>query len=179
MKKAGIYTRTGDNGITSLADGTRVSKEHPRVEAYGTLDELNALLGLLAIAMENHAQRPTVENIMNNIFSLSSYLAQENAATCPVTPEAIESIEAIIDELAASLPPAGGFLLPSSHPASAQANLCRTVCRRAERRMATLNSHSPVDLLATAYINRLSDYLFTLSRILNKGEEKKWEKYWK
>lgn len=179
MKKAGIYTRTGDSGNTSLANGTRVGKEHPRVEAYGTLDELSAHLGLLAIAMGMHEQRHTVENIINNIFSLSGYLAQENADICPVAPDAIEHIESLIDELSASLPPAGGFLLPSAHQASAQANLCRTICRRAERRIVALNKQSHIDPLATAYINRLSDYLFTLSRILNSGAEKKWEKYWK
>lgn len=176
MKKAAVYTRTGDNGTTSLIGDTRVEKDHPRVEAYGTLDELNAQLGLLAIAMGNHQQRATVERIENNIMSVSCILATEKNVQCTVAVNETTLIEKEIDSIEAQLPPLAGFVLPSSVYASAQANVCRTVCRRAERRIVTLSKSCQIDNSILTYINRISDYLFSLSRLLNDGEEKKWEK---
>lgn len=179
MKKAVIYTRTGDKGTTSLIGGKRVRKDHPRVEAYGTLDELNAHLGILVSAMEKSEQRSIVEDIMNNIITLGSYLAQEQPTECPVTEESITALEETIDKVYAQLPPLRNFTLPTGGEASTRANLCRTVCRRAERCIVTLSHEADVSPLAEAYINRLSDYLFALSRILNDGNEKLWEKHWK
>ncbi|MBR7166744.1 MAG: cob(I)yrinic acid a,c-diamide adenosyltransferase [Bacteroidaceae bacterium] len=180
MKKAIIYTRTGDSGTTSLMGGKRVSKDHPRVEAYGTLDELNAHLGLLAATMHEHEECSTIEQIMNNIMTLGCYLAREEVeTTCPVTEESIATLEKHIDELYSHLAPLRGFILPSCDEASARANLCRTVCRRAERRIITLAQHAEISPLATSYVNRLSDYLFALSRILDTEDEKTWENHWK
>lgn len=180
MKKAIIYTRTGDSGTTSLMGGKRVSKDHPQVEAYGTLDELNAHLGLLAATMHEHEERSTIEQIMNNIMTLGCYLAREEVeTTCPVTEESIATLEKHIDELYSHLAPLRGFILPSCDETSARANLCRTVCRRAERRIITLAQHAEISPLATSYVNRLSDYLFALSRILDTEDEKTWENHWK
>lgn len=179
MKKATIYTRNGDKGTTHLAGGSKVEKDHLRVEAYGTLDELNAHLGILAANIQEDEQRSIIENTINNIFSIGCYLAQEKESKSPVIAEAITELESHIDNIDAKLPVLENFILPIGSKASLQANLCRTVCRRAERRIVTLSHKEKIDALILAYINRLSDYLFSLSRLLNTEEEKKWEKYWK
>lgn len=179
MKKTTIYTRTGDNGTTLLAGGSRVSKDHPRVEAYGTLDELNAHLGLLATAIHDSEQKTIVTNTINNIFTIGCYLAQEQECTCPITQESITQMENEIDRISAQLPPMHQFLLPIGNAASMQANLCRAVCRRAERRIITLSQTAEIPNKVIEYINRLSDYLFQLHRLLNIGAEKEWEKHWK
>lgn len=176
MKKAAIYTRTGDQGSTSLIGGIRVEKDHPRVEAYGTLDELNAHLGLLIKEMDTHAHKEIVENIINNIFTISCYLAHEVECNSPINQQDIVLLEEIIDHTETALQPLRGFLLPGGNSASLQANLCRTVCRRAERRIITLSHTEKTDASIIAYINRLSDYLFSLSRLLNDKEEKFWRK---
>lgn len=176
MKKATIYTRTGDNGTTSLIGGARVAKDHPRVEAYGTLDELNAQLGLLAIAIANHPQKETVERIEKNIITICSILATDTCEPQAIAAGEIESIEKEIDNIDILLPPLRCFLLPSGVYASAQANLCRAVCRRAERRIVSLSSNCVIESSILTYINRISDYLFTLSRLLDSETEKKQEK---
>ena len=179
MKKAAIYTRKGDSGTTSLAGGKRVAKDDARVEAYGTIDELNAHIGLLAAAMGQNEHSKAIEAISNNLFAVGSYLAWENPCSVPVTTEAIERIEAQIDALDSRLRPIDRFLLPPCNETAARANVCRTVCRRAERRIVTLAGNANIDPLITTYVNRLSDYLFTLSRILSQGCEKFVEKDWK
>ena len=179
MKKAAIYTRKGDCGTTSLAGGKRVTKDDARVEAYGTIDELNAHIGLLAAAMGQNEHSEALEAISNNLFTVGSYLAWENPGGMPVTPGAIKRIEAQIDALYSRLEPINNFLLPPCNEAAARANVCRTVCRRAERRIVTLAKTTNIDPLITTYVNRLSDYLFTLSRILSQGCEKFVEKDWK
>ncbi len=166
MKKAVIYTRTGDKGSTSLIGGNRVAKDHPRVEAYGTLDELNAQLGILLIAMNGIEQCATIEQIEKNIIIISATLANENSTTLPIDNKAIDELEQEIDKIDAMLPPIHSFLLPGKNFASAQANLCRTVCRRAERRIVTLTKICDIAPEILKYINRISDYLFTLSRLL-------------
>ena len=175
-KKATIYTATGDNGTTSLIGGTRVSKNHPRVEAYGTLDELNAHLGILAAAVEDEETIVFIEEIENNILTIGCELACEGKEMPTVAQEKTRRLEKEIDKLEASLPPMHDFILPGGGEAAARANLCRTVCRRAERAMVTVNGICQVPQESMVYINRLSDYLFLLQRFLHNGTEKKWEK---
>lgn len=176
MKKATIYTGTGDSGETSLIGNVRVRKNHPRVEAYGTLDELNAHLGLLCVAVEEHGTKAFIEQIENGIITLGSYLATGKECQCPIGKEEIETLENAIDVLEAELPPMHAFILPGGNEAAARANLCRTVCRRAERAIVTLGENCAVDAKAMVFINRLSDYLFLLQRKLTDGAEKKWQK---
>lgn len=176
MKKATIYTCTGDSGNTSLAGGTRVAKNHPRVEAYGTLDELNAHLGLLAASIENAATIGFIEAIENTIFTIGSHLANENDQESPVNESDIEKLEREIDTISASLPPLKSFIMPANSEQAARANVCRTICRRAERVMVILDKECTICPCAMVYMNRLSDYLFVLQRQLMDGKEKMWQK---
>ena len=179
MKKALIYTTKGDGGETSLLHGERVSKDHARVEAYGTVDELCANIALLQAEVSEHSHAATVLcDVQCSLFAIAAFLA--DTAPCvasPIDELTLTNLEQTIDALEASLPRLNGFLLPSTVRASAIANVCRTVCRRAERRIITLHGdcRQPHELLA--YMNRLSDYLFLLSRELSDGNEKKWEKH--
>ena len=179
MKKATIYTRTGDSGTTSLCGGTRVAKDHPRVEAYGTLDELNAHLGLLAASLDNAATIGFIEEIENSIFNIGCHLANESCQESPVCESDIEKIEKEIDTISATLPPLKSFILPAGSEQAARANVCRTICRRAERQMTTLGKEHNIPAHAMVYVNRLSDYLFTLQRQLLGGKEKIWQKAFK
>lgn len=176
MKKATIYTCTGDSGNTSLAGGTRVAKNHPRVEAYGTLDELNAHLGLLAASIDNAATIGFIEAIENSIFTIGCHLANENNQESPVNESDIEKLEREIDTISSSLPPLKSFILPANSEQAARANVCRTICRRAERVMVTLGKECTICPRAMIYMNRLSDYLFVLQRQLMDGKEKMWQK---
>lgn len=176
MKKATIYTRSGDDGTTSLIGNCRVHKNHPRVEAYGTLDELNAHLGLLCAAIDDCGTKTFIEHIENNIITLGSYLAANEDCVCNIDAAEIDSLEDAIDNLEAELPPMHEFVLPAGEEAAARANVCRTVCRRAERAIAALQESCNVDSKAMVFINRLSDYLFLLQRKLAAGTEKKWQK---
>lgn len=176
MKKSSIYTGTGDSGSTSLCGGTRILKSHPRVEAYGTLDELNAHLGLLAASLEDTGTIDFITKIENDIFTIGCYLATENNEHCPIDNDNIKKLEQTIDDITASLPPLNSFILPPNSEQSARANVCRTICRRAERAIVALDKENPVSHNALTYINRLSDYLFTLQRQLLNGEEKMWQK---
>ena len=176
MKKANIYTGTGDCGNTSLSSGTRVPKDHPRVEAYGTLDELNAHLGLLAASLENTETIGFIAEIENSIFTIGCHLAAEDKQDNPVEEQEIIKLEREIDTISASLPPLRSFILPANNEQAARANVCRTICRRAERAMVTLSRECKVSHNAMVYINRLSDYLFVLQRQLLDGEEKIWQK---
>ena len=176
MKKATIYTGTGDNGTTSLCGGTRVAKDHPRVEAYGTLDELNAHLGLLAASLDNYATIGFIEGIENCIFTIGCHLANAESKDSPVSESDIEMLEKEIDTISTSQPPLKCFILPAGSEQAARANVCRTICRRAERQMTTLGKEHNVAPLAMVYVNRLSDYLFTLQRQLLGEKEKIWQK---
>ena len=175
MKKATIYTGSGDNGTTSLTHGTRVPKDHPRVEAYGTIDELNACIGLLHACLPTE-QHCTMQRIENNLLTIGCALADEQCNHSPIKEDEIAILEQAIDQLEATLPPMHKFILPAANEAAARANLCRTVCRRAERRLVTLQRECPTAPCTATYINRLSDYLFLLQRQLTEGEEKKWKK---
>ncbi len=168
-----IYTRTGDAGTTSLVGGTRVKKSSVRLEAYGTIDELNSWLGMLvanATALDD-AARTTLLSVQNNLFNVGCYLATDSTANAPTPPPAIARatamLEAEIDRITPQLPQLRAFILPGGCPDAALANVCRTVCRRAERHIAALADEAPVDAEVSAFVNRLSDYLFTLGRQLN------------
>ena len=176
MKKANIYTGTGDCGSTSLGSGTRVPKDHARVEAYGTLDELNAHLGLLAASLNDCRTIDFIAEIENSIFTIGCHLAAEDRHCDPVGGNDIEKLEREIDTISASLPPLKDFILPANSEQAARANVCRTICRRAERAMTTMCRECGVSHNAMVYINRLSDYLFVLQRQLQCGEEKIWQK---
>ena len=169
--KSKLYTRRGDDGTTSLVGGTRVMKDSPRLQAYGTIDELNSWLGLLAasdaIAPDTRA---TLRSIQHRLFDIGAALATEpESAWQPQLPGqlAIEHLEQAIDQIDATLPPLRQFVLPGGHPDAARANVARTVARRAERAIITLSQTTAVDPVILQYINRLSDFLFALSRQIN------------
>lgn len=177
-----IYTKTGDKGTTSLVGGTRVSKTHIRLEAYGTVDELNANLGLLATYLSEEGDRTLVRHIQDRLFAVGSHLATDrekmelNCASV-IHPEEIERIEKEIDRLDSLLPPLRAFILPGGSRGASICHICRTVCRRAERRILALEEQCEIAPELLAYVNRLSDYLFVLSRKINQ-DEKKDEIFW-
>lgn len=165
--KSTVYTRTGDSGTTSLVGGTRVAKTDARLEAYGTVDELNSWLGLLH-ALPGVPEQEVLLSAMNTLFDIGAALATEPESKWQPTPlgsAKIEMLEHAIDRLDAALPRHNKFILPTGHPAAAQANIARTVARRAERRILAIGT--PVDPAILRYINRLSDFLFILSRTIN------------
>lgn len=187
MGKSKIYTRTGDRGQTSLVGGTRVSKTHARLEAYGTIDELNAQLGYLsALLPADSGERECLLFVQHQLFVVGAYLATDAQqvslpAESRISDGAIARLEAAIDTLDEGLPPLKAFILPGGTPAAGVCHICRTVCRRAERRILWLEESEgrEVDAPVKQFVNRLSDYLFVLSRKLNnlsKNEEIIWDK---
>lgn len=176
MPKSNVYTRTGDAGTTSLVGGTRVAKNSPRLEAYGTVDEANSWLGLLNASREiPEVAHATLLRAMHHLFDIGSALATEPESKWQPEPfpiSAVETLESDIDNLDATLPRHNRFILPSGHPDAARANIARTVVRRAERRIMDLADIAPVDPSILKYINRLSDYLFILSRAVNNYNDK-------
>lgn len=185
-----IYTKTGDEGMTSLVGGERVPKTHLRLEAYGTVDELNAQLGLLSCFCEEETRADLsheiqlLEDIQNELFVVGSYLAtntdnRELRAYSILSNQAVETLEKEVDAAQEFMPKQFFFVLPGGCKAAAQAHVCRTVCRRTERQILRLHKEYPIDAVIRQYVNRLSDYLFILSRklnILTHTEEKKWIK---
>jgi len=170
MKKSNIYTRTGDGGTTSLASGQRVRKTHVRLEAYGTLDELNSQIGLLITYLDDAKDRERLIQIQRDLFSLGSVLATdapEKQGVCCITPEIIAALESAIDEDDAPLGGWRGFILPGGTRGAAVGHVCRTVCRRLERRMYAVAEVAELDPLLFKYVNRLSDYFFVLSKKIN------------
>lgn len=172
MKKAVIYTRTGDKGTTSLVGGKRTDKHSRRLEAYGTIDELNSHIGILIAFPETRPQDATfLLSVQNRLFDIGGYLAcdpeGEFMLPCGVTEESLRELELQIDTLDSALPSIDRFVLPGGTMGAALCQVARTVCRRAERRITALNAESPVDPDVIAYINRLSDYLFILARFNN------------
>lgn len=168
-----IYTKTGDNGTTSLFDGTRVDKDHLRVEAYGDIDELNAMLGVvMAPLKKGEEMRSRLLNIQRDLFALGAQLAnprhKKQKSKSDFGKEKIEEIEKAIDALEEECGPITTFILPGGSFASAFLELARTVCRRAERRMICLNRREALDPVLLIYINRLSDLLFMMARGVNK-----------
>lgn len=167
-----IYTKTGDKGTTSLVGGRRVPKTHARLEAYGTVDELNAHLGLLHTYLTGEDDRKLVQKIQNKLFSVGSYLATDQETTAlraasVVLPADAEELENAMDRMEDGLPPLSAFVIPGGARGAAVCHICRTVCRRAERRILSLATEFEIDPNVTKYVNRLSDYLFVLSRRIN------------
>ena len=165
-----IYTGTGDQGETGLFGGQRVKKNIPQVEAYGTIDELNAWIGKIATHDAAEPLRMPLQAIQSKLFTLGSHLATTDpqwAAKLPaLNPQGAEGLESWMDELESGLPALSSFVLPGGHPAAADAHVARTVCRRAERRCVSLNRETKVDPLGLTYLNRLSDALFMVGRWL-------------
>ena len=172
-----IYTRLGDDGETHLGDMSRVPKTHPRIEAYGTVDELNAQLGVaLALPVFPARFADHLRRIQNDLFDVGADLSVPHGGDrerLRLAPEQTAWLEAACDEINAELPPLRSFLLPGGTPAAAQLHVCRTVCRRAERR--TVDCGEEVNRECVRYLNRLSDLLFILARAANAGDEPLWE----
>ena len=169
-----IYTKTGDRGDTGLFGGGRVAKSHPRVEAYGTVDELNSLVGLATEAVEDSMVRARLRSIQHDLFCIGATLATSPAKAAriasgmPVLPEArIGDMETWIDEASAELDELRDFILPGGTRAAALLHVCRTVCRRAERAAVALAESEVVEEGILPYLNRLSDLLFVWARLEN------------
>ncbi len=178
-----IYTKTGDRGQTSLIGGTRVSKDHIRIEAYGTVDELNSFVGLI----RDHnsvelAINDLLIEIQDRLFTLESHLAEDPngvvSRKLPALTEAdVQRLEDEIDRMNTKLQPLASFILPGGHPLVSYSHVARTVCRRAERISIRLSASHHVDALDLKYLNRLSDYFFVLARylgFLTKSSETPW-----
>jgi cob(I)alamin adenosyltransferase len=168
-----IYTKTGDKGETSLFSGTRRSKADVRIEAYGTCDELNSFIGMLRDQQGTPGDVSAVLlEVQDRIFTLGSHLANDGARKDVKLPavleDDVEGLERAIDQMEQELEPMRSFILPGGHPLVSLSHVCRTVCRRAERRVVELQAVEPVDDILIRYLNRLSDYLFVLSRYLSK-----------
>ena len=169
-----VYTRSGDDGTTALIGGDRVKKSSLRIECYGTVDELNAVLGLVGVALRDSeaagALAPIVSRVQNELFNLGAELATPDAERRARSPQVsaadVSRLESEIDELNADLPELRSFVLPGGGAASAHLHLARTVCRRAERLLVALADDEPgnVDDAALKYLNRLSDALFVFGR---------------
>jgi len=168
-----IYTKSGDAGETGLGDGSRVPKDHPRVAAYGAVDELNAVVGLLIASSPDLPESDLLRSIQNDLFDVGADLCLPRPADEPpgaklrVRPEQAARLEAAIDRLNAGLSPLTSFVLPGGRPAAAWCHLARTVCRRAERDVVTLARAEPINPEVVVYLNRLSDLLFVLARVYN------------
>jgi cob(I)alamin adenosyltransferase len=183
MEKSKIYTKGGDRGRTSLVGGFRVPKTHPRLEAYGTVDELNAFLGLLTVETEDCETRDLLRFVQSKLFTVGSYLATDPTKTeykieSRITGESIKRLEEAIDRTDSRLPKLQSFVLPGGGRSAAIAHVCRTVCRRAERCLYHLAESAVIEDTVLIFINRLSDLLFVIARseCLSKGgEEFFWE----
>lgn len=169
-----IYTRTGDEGTTALFGGGRVSKDHPRVTAYGTVDELNAVVGQAVSAVTDDQIRERLAAVQHDLFALGAVLATAHQDDRPrpkgipeLPVDRIAEMEGWIDAATEELAPLRAFILPGGVPGAAALHLARTVCRRAERTVVHLGTLEPVDEAIVVYLNRLSDLLFTWARLAN------------
>ena len=176
MKKSHVYTRGGDRGTTSLIGGSRVKKCSLQLDAYGTIDELSAHIGLLAAMTTTHSEADTSlpQWIQSRLFDVGTHLAmphtEEKEAPCAITTAHVKQLEEHIDALDTQLPTLRSFILPGGSMAAAQCHVCRTVCRRAERIIAALAEEAPINPILLSFVNRLSDFLFVYARFLNKME---------
>jgi cob(I)alamin adenosyltransferase len=177
-----IYTKTGDKGNTSLVGGTILEKDHTKIEAYGTVDELNAWIGVIADRSVDKERILLLREIQDRLFTIGADLATEPEYTRKALPNLfeadIELLEKSIDQMTDVLPPLRAFVLPGGHELVSFTHVARTVCRRAERQVIKLSKIEEVKLLVIKYLNRLSDYLFVLSRMIgfeNKIEEVTWK----
>src|SRR5690242_7420599 len=171
-----IYTKSGDDGTTSLGDGKRVPKHHLRVDAYGTVDELSSVLGLVVAQGIAEPLGGELRAIQNDLFDVGADLCVpgEAGAKLRLTAAPSTRLEEEIAAMNASLPPLNSFVLPGGTPAAVHAHLARTVVRRAEREVTALAEHEPVNPEVIRFLNRLSDHLFVLSRRLNGGHDVLW-----
>ena len=160
-----IYTRTGDMGTTGLGDGTRVAKDSLRVVAMGDVDELNSVLGLLLTEPLSAKIRDCLTRVQHDLFDMGGEICMPGYNL--IEAERVTALESILDEWNDNLPPLKEFILPGGSRAAAYCHLARTVCRRAERQMHTLNTQEKITEISLQYINRLSDLLFVLCRVLN------------
>jgi cob(I)alamin adenosyltransferase len=179
-----IYTKTGDAGDTGLFGGGRVPKNHPRVEAYGDVDELNAVLGVVRAADQMPRIDEVLVPIQRDLFAIGALLAtpdlekmKQHLEKAQIDGRRIEDLEHAIDDGDAELEPLRSFIVPGGTPKAAALHVARTVCRRAERRVVELSEITEIPPLVVIYLNRLSDLLFTLARVANKragGGEVTW-----
>ena len=177
-KKSKIYTRGGDTGNTSLIGGKRVKKCSLRLEAYGTIDELSAHIGLLGSMLRSDAElscldASLLEWLQSRLFDVGTHLAMpcenpDSLPACSITESHVAHLEATIDHLDSQLEPLRSFILPGGTMAASQSHVCRTVCRRAERLITALADEAPVSPILQSFINRLSDFFFIYARIINK-----------
>ncbi|GGF17908.1 cob(I)yrinic acid a,c-diamide adenosyltransferase [Echinicola rosea] len=165
-----LYTKGGDQGQTSLLGGSRVSKADLKIEAYGTVDELNAFVGLLKDQKVNKKRSDQLKTIQDRLFTIGADLATEEGNKNVKKPDIVEGdvafLEKEIDLMEEKLPALKKFILPGGHPAISYSHVARTVCRRAERRVTALHDQEVVDEIIIKYLNRLSDYLFVLGRMI-------------
>ncbi len=171
-----IYTRTGDDGSTGLGDGSRIAKDALRVEAYGTVDELNSALGVVIAETSDSSLNTLMISIQHQLFDLGGELCIPDALM--ITGEDTDGLEQVLDEINADLPALKEFILPGGGKAAAHCHLARTICRRAERRLVTLAHQDSINPLAVRYLNRLSDLLFVVARKLSQiaaVEEQLWD----
>lgn len=183
MKEFKIYTKLGDKGETSLPGGRRVPKYHERIEAYGTIDELNSFVGLVRDQNIDKETKTILAEIQNRLFTVETLLATENQEKAErELPGLVKSdvtfLENKIDKMNQDLPPLSSFILPGGHPIVSYAHIARTICRRAERIIIKLNRDEKTDPLILEYINRLSDYFFVLARKFTRDFDAK-EILWK
>jgi len=166
-----IYTKTGDKGLTSLIGGTRVPKYHLRIECYGTVDELNSYIGLIACQQIDQHHQVILKEIQDRLFTIGASLAADPEKSKMKIPDLhladIELLEKEMDDMNEVLPPLKHFVLPGGNTTTSYCHVARCICRRAERLTFQLSSESFVDEKMTIYLNRLSDYLFVLARKLN------------
>jgi len=170
-----IYTRTGDNGTTGLGDGSRVDKDDLRVETYGTVDELNSLVGLVLTCGMDDAIRACLTRTQHELFDLGGELCMPGYTLVPGA--CVDQLEHDLDHFNQDLPPLKDFILPGGSEAAARCHLARTVCRRAERLMVSLAKVETINEISLRYLNRLSDLLFVIARVLaraNDGREVIW-----
>lgn len=163
-----IYTRTGDDGTTGLGDGSRVEKDSPRIEAYGTVDELNSIIGMILAYDLPDAVRDCLVNVQHDLFDLGGEFSVPGYQTLEKI--YVTRLEASLDGFNAELPSLKEFILPAGGLATSTTHLARTVCRRAERRATTLARKEEVNPAAIQYLNRLSDLLFVIARVLARFE---------
>lgn len=176
-----VYTKKGDQGTTGLIGGTRILKSSLRIEAYGTVDELNSHVGMLRDLIQNEVLQTQLLEIQDRLFTLGSHLAADPAKSKmklpDITSEDVENLENWMDKMDEELEPMRFFVLPGGHPTVSHSHIARCVCRRAERIVVDLNQSEPVEAVIMKYLNRLSDYIFVLSRKLTKdlnADEKPW-----
>jgi len=181
MKRSLIYTKTGDKGTTGLVGGTRVPKTHIRLEAYGTVDELNSHVGWLNCVIEESEHNEFLKYIQHKLFTIGSYLATETESKQPkeasiLTKKDIERLEKQIDLLDSQLPRLSRFVLPGGNESASRAHICRTITRRVERKVYNVAELYPVTEEVLIFLNRLSDYFFQLARYENNKSSQ--EIYW-